>query len=121
MGEKMPARWTLRKTVEIDAAHYLPEHPGKCANLHGHRWKISVDVEVDELDDKGMVIDFGEVSSLVRKLDHNCLNDLGWDFSPTAENIARWLADAVAENITRVCMVAVTVEETPGSRVTYRR
>ncbi len=31
-------------TVEksFSAAHTLPDHPGKCRNLHGHNWDVRV-------------------------------------------------------------------------------
>lgn len=110
-------RWTLEKTVEFDAAHYLPKHPGRCKNLHGHRWKVTVVVGVDELDLNEMIIDFGHISAIIKQLDHTCLNDR-FDFEPTAENLAFDIAEKVARKVDRTCDVAVTVQETPGSKVT---
>ena len=33
-------------TVEnsFDSAHFLHGYDGKCSNLHGHRWRVVVDV-----------------------------------------------------------------------------
>ena len=35
----------IYKEVQIDASHRLLHYQGKCANLHGHRWKIEVWIE----------------------------------------------------------------------------
>ena len=38
-------------TVEnsFDSAHFLHGYDGKCSNLHGHRWRVVVDVACEEL------------------------------------------------------------------------
>ncbi len=38
-------------TVEnsFDSAHFLHGYEGKCSNLHGHRWRVVVDVACEEL------------------------------------------------------------------------
>jgi 6-pyruvoyltetrahydropterin/6-carboxytetrahydropterin synthase len=129
-------RWTLRKTLEVDGAHRLAAHPGKCSNLHGHRWRVTVAVATSELGPDGMVLDFGTIAQVVRQMDHATVLDatdvlaseLGADHAkllihgpPTAENLARHIADRVAADIDRPAVVEVTVEESPGSEVTYRR
>lgn len=30
------ARISVTKIFKFDAAHFLPEHKGKCADIHGH-------------------------------------------------------------------------------------
>ena len=35
----------VRRRFEFEAAHELPNHPGKCKNLHGHSYKLFVTVE----------------------------------------------------------------------------
>lgn len=111
--------WTLSKAVEVDAAHCLPSHSGKCRNLHGHRWKIVVEITTHKLNEQSMVMDFGDISKLARRLDHAYLNEL-FEFEPTAENIAFWFADNVKMSVDQECQVAATVEETPGSKVTCK-
>ena len=78
----------------FEAAHRLPDHPGKCRELHGHSYRLVVTVEraVDER--SGMVIDFGELKQIVRRevidlVDHKCLNDL--IDNPTAELVVVWI------------------------------
>ena len=118
----MERRWTLSKTLEIDAAHRLPNHPGKCSHLHGHRWRITIKIGVDDLDDSGMVVDFGKLSAMVREMDHRNLNALQpFDsLPPTAEYIADYLAIQTIKLVDRESDIAVTVEETPGASVTCR-
>ena len=84
----------VRRRFEFEAAHHLPNHPGKCRELHGHSYELVVQVErpVDEM--SGMVIDFSDLKSIVRervesRLDHVCINDL--IENPTAERIAIWI------------------------------
>ena len=54
----------LKTSASFDSAHFLSGYQGKCANLHGHRWKIEVTVGKETLQEEGnyrdMVIDFGD-------------------------------------------------------------
>jgi 6-pyruvoyltetrahydropterin/6-carboxytetrahydropterin synthase len=119
------ANWRLRRVVEIDAAHYLPEHPGKCANMHGHRWKVTIEVVSGALNAQGMVVDFGDLKFAAEALDHSVINDVPYFAEPdapppTAEHIARYLAQQVAAlPDIKWSTIRVTVEETPGAQVTY--
>lgn len=69
----------VTKEITFDCAHMLSGHRGKCANLHGHTYKVQVAVvgmpKRDEGSDYGMVIDFGDLkdvlqSCIVDKFDH---------------------------------------------------
>jgi len=52
-------RFRIRKSIDVDFAHHVRGHLGPCINLHGHTWKLEVEVETSELDPQGFVIDFG--------------------------------------------------------------
>ncbi len=80
----------------FSAAHYIPGHKGQCANLHGHTWKVVVTWVFEGLDDIGMTTDFSELKRRLREVlpDHKFLND-AYAFTPTAENIARHLCEAL--------------------------
>src|SRR5258708_12824700 len=74
----------LTKQFHFEAAHSLPGHRGKCARLHGHSYQLEVTLrgpikQAPGASDDGMVMDFDDLSSLVRqavldRLDHQDLN-----------------------------------------------
>jgi len=65
---------TVQKRFEFDAAHRLYRYEGKCAHIHGHRYVVEVIWSREELDEMGMVLDFGSAKSLV-----TALLDSDWD------------------------------------------
>lgn len=90
---------TIRKEFKFEAAHQLVGHSGKCANLHGHSYRVEVFVtgEVTENEgasDDGMVVDFETLDNawewIFDLLDHKNLNDV-LPVRTTAENIAAWI------------------------------
>lgn len=105
--------YTIAKTFTIAGAHYLPEHPGKCRELHGHNWKITVICQQSTLSNEGIVLDFGGIKNYIKsKLDHKLLNDI--IENPTAERLAKWIADELGSQCTMVI-----VEESEGSLACY--
>jgi len=110
--------WEIIKVLEFDAAHHLPEYDGKCAGVHGHRWKVTIKLSVDELDKQGIGVDFIKIKHLIKDMyDHQDLNLL-LD-NPTAENLAKKIFDDVMETFPSVEIYEVWVEESPGSIVKY--
>jgi 6-pyruvoyltetrahydropterin/6-carboxytetrahydropterin synthase len=110
----------------IAAAHYLRNYQGPCERLHGHNYKIVVYVVGDRLNDAGMLVDFGEIktalNAILDRFDHYNLNDLPEfaDLSPSAENIARVIGDALARRpFERGRVDRVQVWETPTQGATY--
>lgn len=93
------------KDSEFSAAHSLRGYKGRCENLHGHNWKVRVQLLADELDSLGMVIDFEQIkkilAAVISKLDHQDLNKVApFDrINPTSENIARYLFDEVSKKL----------------------
>ena len=45
--------YILKTSAEFDSAHFLSGYKGKCANIHGHRWKIEVCVIEEKLISEG--------------------------------------------------------------------
>ena len=81
------------------AAHYLPDHPGKCRNSHGHTWLAEVWLE-GKIDPKtGMVVDFDEVKRVIDTCDHCRLNDVLPQkyLPPTAENLVKYFLEHIRE------------------------
>lgn len=119
-------RWTLSKDFTFEAAHVLPRHDGKCARLHGHSWKLTVEVANDRLETQGpktgMVMDFVDIKAAVApllesKLDHYYLNDSLEMANPTSENVARWVFDRLLPKLP--LLRSVTINETCTSACRY--
>ena len=89
---------TVCKKFTFEAAHFLPNHLGACKNIHGHGFKLEVEVKMSETSHRDMVIDFSDLKRIVNeniidKVDHSFLNDVFPDIAPTAENLLRRFAD----------------------------
>ena len=130
----------LQVEDSFDSAHFLKGYEGKCRNIHGHRWKILIEVEGEELDKQGFVMNFSKIKmylkELVSQYDHSLLIErqsmnmekLEWlkreyyvielDFIPTAENFARHFYRELKEKITNLS--SVTIFETPNNSVKYK-
>ncbi len=87
---------SITKQFRFEAAHFLPNHDGKCARLHGHSYLLEITVSGSIQTtgpQEGMIMDFSHLSQVVdehitSQWDHQLLNDL-LDFPTTAENLAQ--------------------------------
>lgn len=89
----MDRYFLLHSETVIDSAHRLENYKGKCANVHGHSWKVEVWIKghVHEADGKtGILFDFGNIKQIKDKYDHKLLNAVSpFDkINPTAENMS---------------------------------
>lgn len=128
----------------FDSAHFLSGYQGKCSNIHGHRWKLEVEIMREQLEKKGqtasMVTDFGDLKRDLKQLadefDHcliiesgtlkqstmKALHDEGFKikelhFRPTAEEFARYFYYRMTEKGYNV--KKLTVYETPNNCAAY--
>ncbi|HSQ88664.1 6-carboxytetrahydropterin synthase QueD [Romboutsia sp.] len=138
--------YILKAEHSFDSAHFLSGYKGKCANIHGHRWRVQIEVQSETLVNggqlDGMVIDFGDlkrdVKDMVDFYDHsliiqegtmrketlNCIIEDGFKlievkFRPTAENFAAFFFNYMKEkgyNVKRA-----TVYETPTNSAIYEQ
>lgn len=111
----------VRRRFGFEAAHRLPNHPGKCRELHGHSFKLLVTVDGPVEENSGMVVDFSDLKRVVServidRLDHRCANDL-LD-NPTAENLALWIWGELAPSLPG--LLEVELFETERCSVVYR-
>ena len=133
----------FRVTQQLDLCygHRLLNYSGKCRHLHGHNGRVVIVLEGgDELDERGMLVDFSDVKQSLQgwiddTLDHRMilcerdpalpvLRELGEPVhviseNPTAENIARLIFDEAAS--LGFPVVEVSLWESAKSFATYRR
>lgn len=117
----------LTIVVNFEAAHRIPDYPGKCNRLHGHNWKVEVVVQGSKLDKLGMLVDFRELKNQVNEvilvLDHHYLNELEAFkvVNPTAENIAKYFYTHIQEKLeSQVRVTSVKIWESDHSAALYR-
>src|SRR5262245_12908186 len=93
--EMQPATHTISRRIEIDAAHRVPGHTGKCRNLHGHRYVVEAvcSGELAEAGHEGgMVMDFAFLKEeMLAVIDAEC------DHAAVL-----WSADPLLETLTGV-------------------
>ena len=133
---------TITKSVKFDAAHVLTNHNGLCKNLHGHTYRVDVSIRQADNDSSDMVMDFKDVKKIceetvLSKFDHafiydetsegeseiaavvakNGMRATALPFRSTAENLARWIFDALKTR--SPCIHSVRVYETADSCAEY--
>ncbi|HVZ72263.1 MAG TPA: 6-carboxytetrahydropterin synthase QueD [Polyangia bacterium] len=114
----------LVKEYRFEAAHSLPRVPAghKCSRIHGHSYKVELEVRgpVDEA--TGWLIDFQVMDDawavLHERFDHRTLNDVPGLENSTCENIAVYCWRALKKTVPQLS--AVTIWETYDSKCTYR-
>lgn len=121
------AKYSVKQICYFSAAHVLREYAAACEKLHGHNYKVILEVTANELDHLGMVMDYYDIDKAAMKyiqlIDHQYLNNIEpFDkINPTAENVAAWLFDNIAKDINdgRVTLKSITVWETDHNCVIY--
>ena len=118
----------IRRWVETDTGHRVPNHKSKCRHMHGHRYRWEAELEGDVVtqggaSEEGMLMDFSDVSAILNEYIHDvvdhafivyegdkealvALSHMGDEhrtmivpFIPTAENLAKWAYEQVEPHI----------------------
>ena len=117
----------IRRYVETDTGHRVPNHKSKCRHMHGHRYRFEAEIEGDVVDvsgvsEEGMLMDFSDISMILEKYIHDVVDHafivyegdieavealsiikgqktLEVPFVPTAENLAKWAFEQVDPHI----------------------
>ena len=131
--------YRISKSISFCYGHRLLNYDGKCKHLHGHNARAVIILEQEELDERGMLVDFKDIKDVVKnwvdtELDHNmllCKNDpilpvlreagerfFVMDDNPTAENIARLIYEFVAA--ANYPVIDVSIWETDTCYASYR-
>lgn len=114
----------LREQFGFEAAHRLPKTPEghKCRRLHGHSFKVTIEIKGEVDEETGWLIDFAEIEEawepLHDELDHYYLNEVPGLENPTSERLARWIWERLEPELP--LLHAVTVHETCTASCTYR-
>ncbi|MDH4100821.1 MAG: 6-carboxytetrahydropterin synthase QueD [Nitrospirota bacterium] len=109
------------------AAHQLRNYNGRCENLHGHNWRVTVHVTAEKLNEIGLAIDFTDLKRLTREqldqVEHVFLNEVFpfTEINPSSENIARWIYNNLSKKINdgNVMVSMVTVWESDTASASY--
>jgi 6-pyruvoyltetrahydropterin/6-carboxytetrahydropterin synthase len=131
----------VAKEFRWEGAHRLPWHVGLCRHLHGHSYRMHVELSGPP-DEQGMVADFQEIKAWVRPLvsewDHAILvaesdrellsvvREHDWrhvvlPYDTTAENLCRfvatWLLEHTGDRLSEigVTLIRVRIMETGSS------
>lgn len=132
----MPPKYTVFKDFDFAAGHAIRGHTRGCQNLHGHNYRLRVQVSARELDALGMVMDFVDLKAVVAEVagpfDHRVINEVPPfdEVNTTAEllarhvyrEVARLLEERMEERLAgdpRVRVERVEVWETPTSCAVY--
>ena len=134
----------LLRNINDVSQGYDVGYEGKCANIHGHRWVIEVEISGADLQESGtqrdMLLDFGDIKKAVRTLadfyDHALIYEMGslrdktltalqeegcrlieLPSRPTAEYFARLFFETLREQ--GLPVTQTTVYETPDNCAVY--
>lgn len=138
--------YKIAKEFQFDACHMLDGHKGKCHNLHGHTYRLIVEIS-DELrphgSSKEMVMDFVDIKtiinqSIISQLDHAYLYDasnsneckiaallqqmqrkvFAFPCRTTAEGMSRFIFNQLSDKLP---VSKITLWETPTSYCEYQQ
>ena len=118
--------YTLSVSQYISAAHQLNDYDGPCSRIHGHNWKVQIDVRAHSLDNTGIAVDFNDLEKwlwqIIGPLDHQLINTVPpFDrLNPTAENLVQYIFTEMKKRLpSGVTLVRVSAWETDSCMVSY--
>jgi 6-pyruvoyltetrahydropterin/6-carboxytetrahydropterin synthase len=130
-----PRTVRIAKEFHWEMGHRLPFHAGGCQNIHGHSYRMRVELE-GVLDANGMVLDYFDmkeiVEPIVARIDHSFLCDdrdeemlaffrdhplkhVVVPFRTTAENITGWMMEQIGAALTaytNITGITIRLQET---------
>ena len=132
--------YSVQAETTFNSAHFLENYNGKCNTIHGHNWKIVVEIQSKELHND-MVIDFKKLKEYLKEVaqlyDHKliikegslknntikCLEEEGFslsivEFNTTAENFAKHIY-YILKNKCKLNVKIVNIYETDNNKASY--
>ncbi len=131
--------YQVTKIIHFCYGHRLLNYDGMCRHPHGHNGRVEILLESEKLDSRGMVVDFSDISRVVKKwidttLDHRMIlneKDSMIEYlkktgephyilkeNPTAENIAKLIFEYARSQ--KFPVKKVTLWETENSFADYQ-
>lgn len=139
---------TVTKIFDWHCSHQLENHSGLCKNIHGHTYKLEVEVtgpihNTKKLTDEGMIVDFATFKKYVKekvvdKFDHALIlnsengdaelyklaKQKGWKtlimpYRTTAENMCIWIYNQL-KDIDNLQIIRIRLYETDTSYAEYK-
>ena len=134
----------LETEQSFDSAHFLKGYDGKCKNIHGHRWRVVIEIESPTLQKEGqtqgMIVDFSKLKQDLKEetehFDHSMIIETGSlkpntltalkeegfllaevNFRPTAEEFSRYFYERMRQRGYEV--KSAKVYETPANCASY--
>lgn len=113
---------------EFSASHFLRAYAnGEDEPMHGHNWRVQVEIKSSSVDARGISVDFISVRDTLRQelhhLDYKVINDLEpfLKLNPSSENIAKYLYERLEGRVRREggSLRRVTVWETQSCGASY--
>jgi len=122
----MPGTFELTLRGEFSDDHQIRLYDGKLETLHGHNWRVEVDLAAGGLDTIGVVADFVMLERQLKAIlasFHDCFLNEHPDLAavnPTTEHVARAIAVRFAEGLSAVVRLKrVRVWETSNCAASY--
>ena len=142
-------RVRITKEFDFEAAHALDGYAGKCQDIHGHNYHLTLTFLGEPIRDKslstnGMVVDFGDIKAFLNNkikplFDHRLIlrkdsRFLGLeqkneriryvDYQPTTENMLLEIVEIVSNSFeikTNVFLCSAFLRETPSSYAEWHK
>lgn len=118
--------YRLKIIEHFSSAHQLRGYQGECEELHGHNWKVEVEVEGRKLNSIGLLIDFKQLKqfthTVLKELDHKFLNTIKEfkNTNPSSELIARYIYSEIKTKLPpQMSIVSITVWESEKACAAY--
>jgi len=136
--------YVLKSEHSFDSAHFLANYEGKCRSIHGHRWRVIIEIKSAALNTDGqldgMIVDFSKLKKDLKEevdyFDHALIIEKGSlkpstltaleeedfrivevDFRPTAERFSKYFYDRMTSKGYQV--KSAMVYETPTNAASY--
>jgi len=134
----------LETEQSFDSAHFLKGYDGKCKNIHGHRWRVVIEIGSTTLQKEGqtqgMIVDFSNLKQDLKEetdyFDHSLIMETGSlkpdtltalkeegfllvavNFRPTAEEFSKYFYERMSQRGYDV--KTAKVYETPANCASY--